>query len=112
MTNMHAIAIRLNHSKEPEECRSIEDVRAEIDCIDRQVIALIGKRAEYVRAAVKFKTSEADVRASERFEAMLHRRRAWAAEVGISPDIVEKLYRDIVQHFIREEMAHWKQTRR
>ncbi|MCP4540687.1 MAG: isochorismate-pyruvate lyase, partial [Chloroflexi bacterium] len=46
------------------ECESIEDVRAEID---RQVIALIGKRAEYVRAAAKFKTSEADVKATGRF---------------------------------------------
>jgi isochorismate pyruvate lyase len=92
------------------ECESIEDVRAEIDRIDRQVIALVGKRAEYVRAAARLKTSEADVRATERFETMLHQRRAWAAEEGLSPDMIEKLYRDMVQYFVREEMAHWKQT--
>ncbi|MCP4537942.1 MAG: isochorismate-pyruvate lyase, partial [Chloroflexi bacterium] len=91
------------------ECESIEDVRAEID---RQVIALIGKRAEYVRAAAKFKTSEADVKATGRFETMLDQRCVWATEEDISPDMIEKLYRDIVQYFVREEMAHWKQTRR
>jgi isochorismate pyruvate lyase len=93
------------------ECESIEDVRAEIDRIDRQVIALVGKRTEYVRAAARFKTSEADVRATGRFETMLRQRRAWAAEEGLSPDMVEKLYRDIVQYFIQEEMVHWKRTR-
>jgi isochorismate pyruvate lyase len=95
--------------KRPEECSSINNIRTEIDRIDRQIVALIGERAGYVRAAAKFKTSAADVRAAERFEAMLHQRRAWAEEQGLDPDIVEKLYRDMVNHFIRQEMAHWKQ---
>jgi isochorismate pyruvate lyase len=96
-------------TKQPEECSSIDDIRTEIDRIDRQIVALIGERAGYVQAAAKFKVSTADVRAAERFEAMMRQRRAWAEEQGLDPDMVEKLYRDMVNHFIRQEMAHWKQ---
>jgi isochorismate pyruvate lyase len=96
-------------TKRPEECNSIDDIRAEIDRIDRQIVALIGERAGYVQAATKFKTSAAGVRAVERFEAMLHQRRAWAEEQGLDPDMIEKLYRDMVNHFVQQEMAHWEQ---
>ena len=95
--------------KRPEECSNIDDIRAEIDRIDQQIVTLIGERAGYVQAAAKFKTSAADVRAAERLEAMLRQRRAWAEEQGLDPDMIEKLYRDMVNHFIRQEMAHWKQ---
>jgi isochorismate pyruvate lyase len=95
--------------KRPEECSSIDDIRAEIDRIDQQIVTLIGERAGYVQAAAKLKTSAADVRAAERLEAMLRQRRAWAEEQGLDPDMIEKLYRDMVNHFIRQEMAHWKQ---
>ena len=93
----------------PEMCANIEEIRAEIDRIDRQIVNLISERAEYVQAAAKFKTSAADVRAAERFEAMLRQRRTWAEEQSLDPDMIEKLYRDMVNHFIQQEMAHWKQ---
>jgi isochorismate pyruvate lyase len=94
--------------KQPSECTSIDDIRAEIDRIDRQIVGLVGERAKYVWAAAKFKIGAADVRAQERFEAMLRQRRAWAKEQGLDPDMIEKVYRDMVNHFIRQEMAHWK----
>lgn len=34
---------------EPENCKSIEDVRFEIDAIDFQLIGLIAQRGNYVR---------------------------------------------------------------
>ena len=98
-------------TRRPKECSSIDNIRTEIDRIDQQIVALIGERAGYVRAAAKFKTSTADIRAAERFEAMLHQRRAWAGDQGLDPDMIEKLYRDMVNHFIQQEMAHWKQER-
>ena len=94
--------------KAPDECTTLEEVRAEIDRLDRQVIALLGQRFAYVRAAAKFKTSETGVRAPERFEAMLRERRRWAEEAGLSPDAIEQMYRDLVTYFMEEEMKHWK----
>lgn len=72
--------------KTQDECENIIDIRAEIDRLDRQVITLLGQRFAYVKAASKFKTSEASVRASERFQAMLQQRRVWAEAEGLNPD--------------------------
>jgi isochorismate pyruvate lyase len=92
----------------PEQCISMADIREEIDLLDSMIIQLIGKRYQYVQAAAKFKTSETAVRAPERFKAMLLRRREWAQEQGLNPDVIEKLYSDLVNYFIREEMERWQ----
>ena len=64
--------------KTPDECANMEDIRAEIDRIDQEVIALLGVRFQYVQAAAKFKSSRESVKAPERFTAMLRQRRVWA----------------------------------
>lgn len=94
--------------KDPDECANIHEVREEIDIIDREVIDALSKRFQYVIAAARFKTSEASVRAPDRFEAMLQQRREWALESGLNPDVVENLYRDLVNHFIEEELKRYK----
>ncbi|WP_293310430.1 isochorismate lyase [Pedobacter sp. UBA5917] len=91
----------------PESCKNINEIRLAIDAIDLQVIQLIGKRFKYVKAASKFKVNEEAVKAPERFENMLLQRRDWAVEEGLSPDIIEKLYRDLVNYFISEEIKNW-----
>lgn len=97
--------------KPPEACASIEEVRAEIDRIDRAIVALIGERAAYVHAAARFKSSEAAVAAPERQAAMLRSRREWADAAGLDPDVIEKMYRDLVAYFIVRETEHWKASR-
>ena len=57
------------------------------------------------------KANAADVGAAERFQAMLRRRRAWAEACDLDPDMIETLYRDMVNHFIQQEMTHWRQER-
>lgn len=94
--------------KTPDECESMIDIRAEIDQLDRQVVTLLGRRFTYVKAASKFKTSETSVKAPERFQSMLQQRRVWAEKEGLNPDAIEKMYKDLVNHFIEEEMKHWK----
>ncbi|AMS18267.1 isochorismate lyase [Pseudomonas chlororaphis] len=95
-------------SRAPEQCAGMEDIRREIDRLDQAVIKLLGERFQYVLAASKFKTSETAVRAPERFRAMLLQRREWAQAEGLSADAIEKLYSDLVQHFIAEELKGWK----
>lgn len=94
--------------KSPEECENMAEIRSEIDALDRQVISLLGQRFAYVKAATKFKTDETSVKAPERFQTMLQERRIWAEAEGLSPDVIEKLYRDLVTHFIEEELNQWK----
>jgi isochorismate pyruvate lyase len=94
--------------KTPAECASLDEVRAEIDRIDRAIVSLIGQRAGYVHAAARFKESEAAVAAPERQASMLQARREWAQEEDLDPDVIEKLYRDLVAYFIVRETEHWK----
>lgn len=94
--------------KTPTDCSSLGDVRSAIDHVDQQIVALLGMRADYVRAAARFKTSESAVAAPERQAAMLQVRREWAQREGLDPDFIEKLYRDLVAHFISRELEHWK----
>jgi len=94
--------------KQPEECSNLQEIRAEIDRLDRQIITAIGQRFEYVKAASKFKTSETSVKAPERLLSILQERRIWAQEQGLNPDVIEKLYQDLVDYFIAEELKHWQ----
>jgi isochorismate pyruvate lyase len=96
--------------KPPEECASIEDVRLGIDTLDREVIALIGRRARYVEAAARFKTGESSVRAPERRKAMLEARSRWAEEEGLSPSVIEAVYETLVTYFVDREMDRWRDT--
>ena len=92
----------------PNDCASLAEVRAEIDRLDRAIIALLGERAAYVHAAARFKSSEADVAAPARQASMLLDRRAWAEQADLDPDVIEKLYRDLIAYFILRETDHWK----
>jgi isochorismate pyruvate lyase len=96
--------------KSPAECGSLDEVRSEIDSLDEQIVSLLGRRALYVQAAARFKTSAAGVAAPERLAAMLEVRREWAVREGLDAGFIEHLYREMVAHFISHEMEHWKRT--
>src|SRR5215470_13907054 len=94
----------------PEKCTSLEEVRREIDRLDEEIVRLIGRRARYVKAAARFKTSEAHVAAPDRLAAMLAIRREWAAREGLDPGLVEDLYRRLVAWFTQFELEHWREA--
>jgi isochorismate pyruvate lyase len=92
----------------PEQCTTIEDVRGEIDRIDHEIVKLLGQRAKYVHRAATFKTSEASVRAVDRQTAMMEQRREWAEQYEISPQLIEKLFRLLVDYFVSQELQQWQ----
>ena len=90
---------------EPQDCKSLDEVRSAIDQLDLSLITTISRRQEYVHAAARFKNNVEQVHASERQRTMLAARRQWAELEGVSPDLIEALFRTMVQHFIKAEMA-------
>lgn len=90
---------------DPQNCRSLGEVRSEIDRLDRSLIATISQRQEYVYAAAGFKRNEEQAHARERQRSMLAARRQWAETEGVDPDLIESLFRKLVDHFIRAEMS-------
>ena len=86
-------------------CNSIEEIRSEIDRIDKEIISLLGERFQYVKAIVAFKEpSKEGIVAQDRYNAVIASRRALAEECGLDANLIEKLYRGIMDHFIEEEM--------
>ena len=79
--------------KEPQDCQAIEEVRAAIDLIDREIVRLIARRGEYVAAATKFKSSPEAVRDEKRVEKVLAAKRAIAEELQADPDLVKAFSR-------------------
>lgn len=86
--------------KKPDDCTSIEEVRSEIDFIDKQLIKYLGERLEYVKSIVRFKKDEEDIVARKRYEHVLKERRSWAVKRGLDPDFIEDLYKSMISYFI------------
>ncbi|MBX2999816.1 MAG: chorismate mutase family protein [Caldilineaceae bacterium] len=90
--------------KAPADCQSIDEVRSEIDRVDHAIVELLGERRRYVQAIMRFKRNEGDVRAPARQAQVIADRRRWAEDVELNPDLVEEIYRTIIDHFVAEEM--------
>ena len=90
--------------KSPKECITIDEIRNEIDTIDKQVIEMLGKRFEYVKEIVRFKRNEDDVIARSRYNEVFQVRRQWAEQQGLSPEVVEEVYKTLLHYFIDEQM--------
>jgi isochorismate pyruvate lyase len=90
--------------KLPSHCKSIEEVRKAIDTIDENIISLLGKRYEYVKEIIRFKEpTEESILAKDRFDAVIETRREFALKEGLDPDLIERIYRELMNHFISEE---------
>jgi isochorismate pyruvate lyase len=82
---------------------SLDDVRVQIDRVDREIVKLVAERDGFVREVVRFKTTTADVEAPQRVEAVISKVRTLATEFGTSPEIVEAIYRAMIAGFIEQE---------
>ena len=91
------------------QCKSIEEVRLNIDRIDNEIIKLISERTGYVKQASTFKKNEEGVKAPKRVEAVIENVRSKAEEYGANPDMIEALYREMISRFINLEMDELKQ---
>lgn len=94
------------------ECKNLEEVRSNIDRLDRAIIPLLAERGDYVLQAARFKPNVADVPAPARVEDVIRNVLKLASEHGAMPDVVEKTYRAMIAAFIaaehREHQEIWK----
>ena len=84
-------------------CESLDEVRIRIDQADRQLVALLAERAQYVRQAARFKRDLQDVQSPQRVQQVLERALAQARDVGAPPAVVEATYRAMITAFIDDE---------
>ncbi len=85
---------------------ALNDLRTNIDSLDRELIQLFAKRLELVSQVGKVKHQYGlPIYAPEREQAMLQARRLEAEKAGISPDLIE----DVLRRFMRESYTNENQ---
>jgi tRNA-Thr(GGU) m(6)t(6)A37 methyltransferase TsaA len=87
------------------QMKNLQAAREAIDLIDAEVIRLLGNRAKYVHQVAGFKNAPEDAPAPERYAAVMQRRRELAEAAGLNPDVIEGMYKLLVDNFIKEEMT-------
>jgi isochorismate pyruvate lyase len=87
------------------------DVRLGVDDIDRQLVALIAKRQTYMAAAARIKTDRDTVHDSARIEDVVAKVVASAKEHGLSIDIAEPVWRELIRCSIAYEFKEWDKIR-
>ncbi|UUV06823.1 MULTISPECIES: chorismate mutase [Ruegeria] len=88
----------------PQNCNTMQDLRAEIDKLDRQLIEMLVTRASYIDRASQLKPGEGlPARIPERVEEVVQRVRASSDALGMDPDLAEKLWRILIDWSIARE---------
>lgn len=90
--------------KRPWECADMGQVRSEIDRIDAELVHLIAERFGYVDRAwqLKLNSPEGPV-VPWRIQQVIDKVRKQATDKGVSPDLCEALWRQMIGWFIQYE---------
>jgi isochorismate pyruvate lyase len=89
----------------------MQEVRQHIDALDDILVPLLVERGAYMTHAARIKTNVSDVRDEARIEAIVQRVRAAALEQGGHPDVVERIYRDMMEAYIAFEAQEFGRLR-
>jgi isochorismate pyruvate lyase len=98
--------------KSPQACRSLEDVRSAVNAIDRDIVKLLGKRARYAMAALRFKTDRKQVAVPAHRVKLFAQRDAWAARDGVDEKLVRRIYQAIFDESKRLHLAGMRARRK
>ncbi len=85
------------------DCVLMDEVRAEIDRIDRQLVRLIAERQSYIEAAARIKDRESEVRLEWRIEDVVAKVLVAADREGLSRRIAEPVWRELIERCIEHE---------
>ena len=92
--------------KTPAECETMADLRAEIDRLDVDLVALFAQRVGYIDRAAVIKARVAmPARVADRVEEVVANVRRHAESQGLPPDKLEKLWRKLIEWSIEREEA-------
>ena len=84
-------------------CRTMTEVRREIDRIDRALVALLAERQKYVEQAGRTKADRSAIYDKARGEDVVRKVLAEADATGLSPAIAEPLWRLLIEKSIEHE---------
>lgn len=82
---------------------NLGEVRTRIDGIDRELVKLLSERAKMVKEASKYKKDQNQIADPARVEQVILKVRKIGLEYGVEPEIVENIYRTMIDSFIAME---------
>ena len=97
--------------REPENCETMEQVRAGVDAVDRRIVALVARRFAFMDAAARIKRAREAVRDEERKAEVLAKVKASAAERGLDTELIGRIYEDLVESSIAYEFDEFDRLR-
>ena len=92
---------------DPADCTDMIQVRAGVDDVDRQIVALLARRFGYMDAAARIKPDREAVRDEWRKADVKAKVDAAAASAGVDRALVERLYEDLIETSIAHELVRW-----
>ena len=93
--------------KRPQDCTTMADIRAEIDRLDEELVALFAQRTAYIDRAAAIKEQVGlPARIEDRVEQVVANVRRHAVAHGLPPDKLEKLWRKLIDWSIEREEDH------
>jgi isochorismate pyruvate lyase len=90
--------------KEPKECETMADLRAEIDALDRDLVALFARRVAFIDRAAQIKKAVGlPARISGRVDEVIDNAKSHARAHGLPEDLIERLWRKMIDWSIERE---------
>jgi isochorismate pyruvate lyase len=90
-----------------EDCQTMADVREEIDRLDRELVMLLAERQTYIEAAARIKPTRDSVRDPARIEDVVTKVLEQAKVQGLSANIAEVVWRQLIETCINHELTHF-----
>ena len=101
----------MTSAKLPEQCETMIDVRAGVDQVDRELVALLVRRFGYMDAAARIKADRGSVRDEARKAQVLDNVAREAETAGLDPQRLRAVWDVLVEQSIAHEYGQWDAVR-
>ena len=95
----------------PEACATMAEVRAGVDSVDRELVALLAERFRFMDAAARIKPARGQVRDEARKRQVIENAMAEAERRGLDPATIGQLWDALVEASIAHELEQWDRLR-
>ena len=100
-----------DRSLRPDDCTTMAEVRAGVDALDAELVALLATRFDYMRAAARIKPTRDAVRDEARKASVIAAALAEAEAHGIPGAVVADIWERLVEGSIAYEFTEWDRVR-
>ena len=101
----------MTSAKLPEKCETMIDVRAGVDQVDRELVALLVRRFGYMDAAARIKADRNTVRDEARKAQVIDNVAREADAAGLEPARLRAVWNELVEQSIAYEATQWDRIR-